>query len=86
MYIFFIIITVILSYLIKEKDKKVKVYDSKYVSIAKGKLILKDKNVVDIYGYDDIADFLYRNEDKLIWIEGSIRENGVELKSILNIS
>ena len=62
------------------------IYDSKYVSIARGSLILKDKNVVDIYGYDDIADFLYRNEDKLIWIEGSIRENGVELKSILNIS
>ena len=60
--------------------------DSKYVSIARGSLILKDKNVVDIYGHDDIADFLYRNEDKLIWIEGSIRENGVELKSILNIS
>ena len=59
------------------------IYNSKYVSIARGKLILKDKNVVDIYGYDDIADFLYRNEDKFIWIEGSVREDGVEIGGIV---
>lgn len=58
------------------------IYDSKYVSIVKGSLILKDKNVVDIYGYDDIADFLYRNEGKFIWIEGEGREDGVEVKKI----
>lgn len=59
------------------------IYDSKYVSIARGSLILKDKNVVDIYGYDDIADFLYRNEGEFIWIEGSIREDRVEVGGIV---
>lgn len=60
------------------------IYDSKYVSIAKGSLILNSKNIVNIYGYDEIADYMYQNEDKIIWAEGKVRENGVEIKEITN--
>ena len=58
------------------------IYNNKHVSIAKGKIMMDNGNMVNIYGYDDIADFLYRNEKKFIWLEGCIRENGVEAKEV----
>ena len=61
------------------------IYDSKYVSIAKGSLILNSKNIVNIYGYDEIADYLYQNEDRFIWAEGEAREDGVKVKEIFNM-
>ncbi len=58
------------------------IYNNKHVSIGKGKLILNSENTVNIYGYDEIADYLYQNEGRFIWAEGEARENGVEVKKI----
>ena len=58
------------------------IYNNKQVSIAKGEIILNNGDIVNIYGYDDIADFLYQNEGKFIWVEGKVRNDGVEIKKI----
>ncbi len=44
--------------------------------------MLNSENTVNIYGYDEIADYLYQNEGRFIWAEGEARENGVELNRI----
>ena len=63
---------------IYNKDKK-----EKYTSIAMCKIQLDNESIVDIYGYDEIADFLYRNNVKKIWIEGCLDNNMmVEIKKI----
>ena len=55
---------------IYNKDKK-----EKHISIAMCKIQLNNGSIVDIYGYDEIADFLYRNNVKKIWIEGCLDNN-----------
>ena len=55
---------------IYNEDKK-----EKYTSIAMCKMQLDDGNIVNVYGYDDIADYLYRNNLKNVCIEGRINSN-----------
>ena len=63
---------------IYNKDKK-----EKYTSIAMCKIQLNNGSIVDIYGYDEIADFLYRNNVKKIWIEGCLDNNMmIEIKKL----
>lgn len=52
---------------IYNKDKK-----EKYTSIAMCKLQLNNGSIVDAYGYDEIADYLYSHDLKYIWFEGKI--------------
>ena len=47
----------------------------KHTSIAMCKIQLDNGSIVDVYGYDEIADFLYRNNVKKIWIEGCLDNN-----------
>ena len=55
---------------IYNKNKK-----EKHTSIAMCKLKLDDDSIIDVYGYDEVADYLYRNSDKYVWIEGRIDTN-----------
>lgn len=60
------------------KDKK-----EKHTSIAMGKLELDNGSIIDIYGYDEIADYLYSNKPELIWLEGRLDHH--MMVEILNI-
>ena len=46
-------------------------------SIAKCEIMLPNKSIVKIYGYDKIADFMYKNlkENDYILIEGKLDSN-----------
>ena len=64
---------------IYSKDKK-----EKHTSIAMCKLQLKNGSVIDIYGYDQIADYLYRSSNKYICFEGRIDSNMmIEIENIV---
>lgn len=60
---------------IKEEINFDFLYGSKYISIAYTKLELLDKNIIKIYGIDNIADYMYQNFEKndYIIMEGKIR-------------
>ena len=46
---------------------------AKHISIAKCELQLDDNDsVIDIYGYDEMADYLYRNKGNHICLEGEM--------------
>ena len=66
----------------KYKNKKNEVeiaYQEKYkhTSIASSMIELKNGSIVKIYGYDEVADFMYKNlyEADLVLIEGKINSN-----------
>lgn len=42
----------------KEKDNIKEKYN--HTSIAKCKIKLKNESILDIYGYDEVADYMYR--------------------------
>ena len=50
---------------------------NKHTSIAKSKLKLMNNSIVEIYGYDEMADYMYRNLKKEMYIiaEGEIDSN-----------
>ena len=53
----------------------------KHVSIAKCKIKLENKNIVEIYGYDAIADIMYKNlkiDDRLVIIGTLDNEGKIE--------
>ena len=55
---------------IYNKNKK-----EKHTSIVMCKLKLDNDSIIDVYGYDEVADYLYRNSDKYVCIEGRIDTN-----------
>lgn len=64
---------------IYNKEKK-----EKHTSIAMCKLVLDNGSIVDIYGYDEVADYLYMNNNKYIFVEGIIDSNMmIEIKYII---
>ena len=63
---------------IYNKNKK-----EKHTSIAMCKLKLDNDSIIDVYGYDEVADYLYRNADKYVLIEGILDTNMmVEIVSV----
>lgn len=63
---------------IYNKDKK-----EKHMSIAMCKIQLDNGSIIDVYGYDEIADLLYRNNVKKIWIEGCLdNKMMIEIKKL----
>ncbi len=64
---------------IYHKDKQ-----GKHTSIANCKLQVDNSTTVDVYGYDEIADVLYRGYLKTAWCEGTLEE-GMKIK-ILTIT
>ena len=62
---------------------------SKKISVAKTKVILANKSVVTIKGYDNMADYMHQNikENDVIFIEGKLNENmEVEVIKIYNFN
>ena len=59
----------------KEKDNIKEKY--KHTSIAKCKIKLQNESILDIYGYDEVADYMYRyiKENDNIFLEGRIDGN-----------
>ena len=55
---------------IYNKDKK-----EKHTSIAVCKIKLENKSMINVYGYDEIADILYKNDFEYIYVEGRIDNN-----------
>ena len=56
----------------------------KHTSIAKCKVKLLNNSIVEIYGYDEIADYMYRNfkENQIIALEGNLdSEMKIEVRS-----
>ena len=49
----------------------------KHTSIAKCKIRLENDSIIEVYGYDNIADYMYRylKENKSVLIEGKIDSN-----------
>ena len=49
-----------------------------HTSVAKCKIELSNNSVIEIQGYDDVADFMYRHlkEKDVVWLEGALGENG----------
>ena len=49
-----------------------------HISIASCKIELKNESIVEIYGYDNVADFMYvkLNKRDTISIEGNLKSNG----------
>ena len=50
---------------------------SKKISVAKTKVILANKSIVTIKGYDYMAEYMYQNikENNVIFIEGKLNKN-----------
>jgi len=46
----------------------------KHTSIANCKLQVDSNTEMDVYGYDEIADALYREHLETIWCEGTLEE------------
>ena len=59
----------------KEKDNIKEKY--KHTSIAKCKIKLQNESILVIYGYDEVADYMYRyiKENDNIFLEGRIDGN-----------
>lgn len=55
---------------IYHKDKQ-----EKHTSIAICKLQIDNNTIIEVYGYDEVADTLYRSYLRTIWCEGSMEEN-----------
>ena len=55
---------------IYNKNKK-----EKHTSIAMCKLKLDNDSIIDVYGYDEVADYLYRNSSEYVYAEGRIDTN-----------
>ena len=49
----------------------------KHISIAKSMVKLQNESTVEVYGYDNMADYMYRNlkEDYNVLIKGKIDSN-----------
>ena len=49
-----------------------------HTSVAKCKMKLSNNSVIQIQGYDEVADFMYRHlkEKDVVWLEGALDGNG----------
>ena len=48
-----------------------------HTSVAKCKMKLSNNSVIEIQGYDEVADFMYRHlkEKDVVWLEGALGGN-----------
>ena len=59
----------------EKKNKNDEIY--KHISIARCKIKLSNNSILEIYGYDNIADYMYRylNENDNTLIKGKLDDN-----------
>ena len=65
-------------------DRRKKTLSKKNTSIVKIKLELLDGQVIELYAYNDMADYVFRTVKKCdyITIQGKLRNNYVEVEQI----
>ena len=58
-------------------NNKVNYEKYRHISIAKCKIKLQNESILDIYGYDEVADYMHRymKENDNIFLEGRIDGN-----------
>ena len=73
---------------IYNKYAKKKLEKYKHTSIVRCKIRIENNSIVEVYGYDNMADYMYsklKEKDKII-IEGKIDSNMlIKIESIINI-
>lgn len=55
--------------------------DNRHISIAKIKVILSDSSIIEVFGYNEIADKLYRNINlnDIIFVYGRLEGDKVKI-------
>ena len=63
------------------------IYRKSKITIGKTKIELLNKSIIEIYGYDEIADYMYSNIEKndVIVVEGKMRSNKVEVECLMEL-
>ncbi len=70
----------------EKKNKNDEIY--KHISIARCKIKLSNNSIIEIYGYDNIADYMYRyfKENDDILLKGNLDSNmKIKLESCVRI-
>lgn len=77
----------ILGRIISDVEFKFIYGNNKNVSIVIFDLVLQNQSIIKIEGYNEIADFVYRNINKndIVLIKGSIIENVIQICNIEKI-
>lgn len=59
-------------------------YKQKQCTIAFTKVKLSNSSIIKVYGYDNIADFMYRNlkNEQKVFIYGNLTEKGIMIKRL----
>lgn len=66
-------------------DIKNKRLGKKHISLVEIELEIKNNQIIKLKGYDEIADFIYRNirEEDYVWVEGKMRNDFVQIEEII---
>ena len=65
------------------------IYSSKNISICFIEVIIGKENIVNMYGYNELADYMMQelNKDDIIFINGKIRDDGkIFIRNIIKIN
>ena len=65
------------------------IYESKNISICFIEVLIEKENIINIYGYDEFADYMIQelNKNDNIFINGKLRSNGkIEVNYIYKLS
>ncbi len=56
----------------------------KHISVVKVQLRLEDKQVINLHGYNEMADWIYRKvrQGEQVLIQGKLRNNYIEIEKI----
>ena len=68
-------------------DKFKKNLGKKHVCIVKLQLEIKNKQIIDLKAYDEVADFVYQNvkEGDHIFLQGALKDDVIEIEEIEKI-
>lgn len=66
-------------------NSKTKSLSKKHTSIVFIDLEIAKEQIVKLYAYDEIADWIYQNveQNNWIWVQGRVTQKGVELSKIV---
>ena len=64
-------------------------YSSKNISICFIEVIIEKEYIVNMYGYNELADYMIQelNKDDIIFINGKLRDDGkIDIRNIIKIN
>ena len=65
------------------------IYGSKNISICFIEVLIEKENIVNMYGYNELADYMIQelNKDDIIFINGKLRDDGkIDIRNIIKIN